>query len=85
MSLAALFIAQVVGIQLSLGDQMLLLRLAMLSSKGSAGVTGAGIGNAVAIIVISSWEGAHDRERFAAALNGEPAPILASAKDPDPD
>ena len=42
MTLAALFIAQAVGIDLSLGDQLLLLGVAMLSSKGAAGVTGAG-------------------------------------------
>lgn len=42
MTLAALFIAQATGIQLSWGDQFLLLAVAMLSSKGAAGVTGAG-------------------------------------------
>jgi aerobic C4-dicarboxylate transport protein len=42
MTLAALFIAQATGIELSLGDQLLLLGVAMLSSKGAAGVTGAG-------------------------------------------
>ena len=42
MTLAALFIAQATGITLSLGDQLLLLGVAMLSSKGAAGVTGAG-------------------------------------------
>ena len=42
MTLAALFIAQATGIHLSLGDQLLLLAVAMLSSKGAAGVTGAG-------------------------------------------
>ena len=42
MTLAALFIAQACGVDLSLGDQLLLLAVAMLSSKGAAGVTGAG-------------------------------------------
>ena len=42
MTLAALFIAQACGVELSLGDQLLLLAVAMLSSKGAAGVTGAG-------------------------------------------
>ncbi len=42
MTLAALFIAQALGIHLSFGQQMLLLGVAMLSSKGAAGVTGAG-------------------------------------------
>ena len=42
MTLAALFIAQATGVHLSLGDQLLLMAVAMLSSKGAAGVTGAG-------------------------------------------
>jgi len=42
MTLAALFIAQATNIQLGLGEQLLLLGVAMLSSKGAAGVTGAG-------------------------------------------
>lgn len=109
MTLASLFIAQAVGIDLSLGDQLLLLGVAMLSSKGAAGVTGAGfitlaatlsivpsvpvaglalilgidrfmsecrsltnfIGNAVATVVVTRWEGALDREQFDLALAGE--------------
>jgi aerobic C4-dicarboxylate transport protein len=42
MTLAALFIAQATGVHLSWSDQALLLGVAMLSSKGAAGVTGAG-------------------------------------------
>ncbi|WP_159950790.1 dicarboxylate/amino acid:cation symporter [Rhizobium sp. 18065] len=42
MTLAALFIAQATDIHLPLGDQILLLAVAMLSSKGAAGITGAG-------------------------------------------
>lgn len=42
MTLAALFIAQATGIELSLGEQVALLAVAMISSKGAAGVTGAG-------------------------------------------
>jgi aerobic C4-dicarboxylate transport protein len=42
MSLAALFIAQATNTPLSLGDQMLLMAVAILSSKGAAGVTGSG-------------------------------------------
>jgi aerobic C4-dicarboxylate transport protein len=42
MTLAALFIAQATGVHLSIWDQLLLLGVAMLSSKGAAGVTGAG-------------------------------------------
>jgi len=42
MTLAALFIAQACNVELTLGQQALLLAVAMLSSKGAAGVTGAG-------------------------------------------
>ncbi len=42
MTMAALFIAQACNVPLSLGDQILLLLVAMISSKGAAGVTGAG-------------------------------------------
>ncbi|KQU55684.1 C4-dicarboxylate transporter [Sphingomonas sp. Leaf339] len=109
MTLAALFIAQATNVDLTLGQQILLLSVAMLSSKGAAGVTGAGfitlaatlsivpsvpvagmalilgvdrfmsecrsltnfIGNAVATVVVSRWEGALDRDRFDAAMRGE--------------
>ena len=42
MALAALFIAQATNTHLTLQDELLLLGVAMLSSKGAAGVTGAG-------------------------------------------
>ena len=42
MTLAALFIAQATNTHLSLEQQVLLLLVAMLSSKGAAGITGAG-------------------------------------------
>lgn len=42
MTLAALFIAQATGIELTLSEQLLLLAVAIVSSKGAAGVTGAG-------------------------------------------
>ena len=42
MTLAALFIAQACDVHLSLGEQISLLLVAMISSKGAAGVTGAG-------------------------------------------
>ena len=109
MTLAALFIAQACNVDLTLGQQLLLLSVAMLSSKGAAGVTGAGfitlaatlsivpsvpvagmalilgvdrfmsecrsltnfIGNAVATVVVSRWEGALDKDRFDAAMRGE--------------
>lgn len=108
MSLAALFIAQACNIHLSLADQLLLMAVAILSSKGAAGVTGSGfivlaatlqvvpaipvagmtlilgvdrfmsecrsltnfIGNAVATIVVSRWEGGVDPAPLAAAFRG---------------
>ena len=111
LTLAALFIAQAYGIDLTWGQQAALLGVAMLSSKGAAGVTGAGfitlaatlaivptvpiegmalilgvdrfmsecrsltnfIGNAVATIVVSRWEGRLDRDRLDAALHGRAA------------
>jgi len=42
MTLAALFVAQACNVDLTIGQQMLILAVAMLSSKGAAGVTGAG-------------------------------------------
>jgi aerobic C4-dicarboxylate transport protein len=95
----------------------------MLSSKGAAGVTGAGfitlaatlqvvpsvpvagmalilgvdrfmsecraltnfVGNAVATLVVSRWEGQLDRQQLAAALNGQPAPIAARPLEADAD
>lgn len=123
MTLAALFIAQALGVSLSLEEQLLLLGVAMLSSKGAAGVTGAGfitlaatlqvvpslpvagmalilgvdrfmsecraltnfVGNAVATLVVSGWEGQLDRARLAAALNGEPGPLAAAPVETDED
>jgi aerobic C4-dicarboxylate transport protein len=123
MTLAALFIAQAVGIDLPLGEQLLLLGVAMLSSKGAAGVTGAGfitlaatlqvvpsvpvagmalilgvdrfmsecraltnfIGNAVATLVVSRWEGQLDRAKLAEALSGPPLPVAAPPVESDAD
>jgi len=114
MTLAALFIAQATNVHLSLEEQLLLLLVAMISSKGAAGVTGAGfitlaatlsivpsvpvagmalilgvdrfmsecrsltnfIGNAVATVVVSAWEGGLDRERLNAAMAGQPLPAM---------
>ena len=123
MTLAAMFIAQALGIQLSLEEQLLLLSVAMLSSKGAAGVTGAGfitlaatlqvvpsvplagmalilgvdrfmsecravtnfMGNAVATLVVARWEGQLDRDKLAAALNGEAGPLAAGPVETDAD
>jgi aerobic C4-dicarboxylate transport protein len=42
LTMAALFVAQALNIDLSLGQQMSILGVAMLTSKGASGVTGAG-------------------------------------------
>jgi aerobic C4-dicarboxylate transport protein len=108
MTLATLFIAQALDIPLSLQQQLVILGVAMLTSKGASGVTGAGfitlaatlaavdprlvpgmaivfsidkfmsenraltniIGNGVATVVISGWEGELDRDKLNAVLNG---------------
>lgn len=108
MTLATLFIAQALNAPLDLSQQLVILGVAMLTSKGASGITGAGfitlaatlaavdprlvpgmaivfsvdkfmsenraltniIGNGVATIVVSSWEGELDREKLKAALAG---------------
>ncbi|HRD57356.1 MAG TPA: dicarboxylate/amino acid:cation symporter [Ferruginibacter sp.] len=52
MTLAALFIAQACNIELSIEKQMMLLLVAMISSKGAAGVTGAGFITLAATLAI---------------------------------
>lgn len=52
MTLAALFIAQATNVPLSLGEQVALLLVAMISSKGAAGVTGAGFITLAATLAI---------------------------------
>ena len=42
MTLATVFIAQALGVELSLGQQATIIGVAMLTSKGASGVTGAG-------------------------------------------
>lgn len=107
LTLATLFIAQAMGVELTLHEQAVILGVAMLTSKGASGVTGAGfvtlaatlavvspalvpgmaivlgidkfmsecraltnfIGNGVATIVVSAWEGELDREALARGLS----------------
>lgn len=123
MTMAALFIAQATNTHVTLEQQIGLLLVAMLSSKGAAGVTGAGfitlvatlqavptipvagmalilgvdrflsecraltnfIGNAVATIVVSRWEGALDRDRLAAVLDGKAPPLASRPVETDAD
>ena len=42
MTLATLFIAQALGVPLSFNEQLIILGVAMLTSKGASGITGAG-------------------------------------------
>ncbi len=106
MTLATLFLAQATNTHLTLGQELAILGIAMLTSKGASGVTGAGfvtlaatlsiipdipiaslailvgidkfmsecraltnlVGNGVATIVVSRWEGELDRDRLHAAM-----------------
>lgn len=52
MSLSALFIAQATDVHLGLGQQVSLLLVAMISSKGAAGVTGAGFVTLAATLAV---------------------------------
>jgi aerobic C4-dicarboxylate transport protein len=107
MTMAAMFVAQALNIDLSLRQQLTLLVVAMLTSKGASGVTGAGfitlaatlavvptvpvaglalvlgidrfmsearaltniVGNGVATIVVSRWEGELDRATLTRELH----------------
>jgi len=106
MTMAALFVAQATNTDLTLTQELTILLVAMLTSKGASGITGAGfitlaatlavvptipvagmtlilgidkfmsecraltniIGNGVATIVVSKWEGELDHERLSAEL-----------------
>ena len=106
MTMAALFVAQATNTELTLTQELTILLVAMLTSKGASGITGAGfitlaatlavvptipvagmtlilgidkfmsecraltniIGNGVATIVVSKWEGELDKERLTAEL-----------------
>jgi aerobic C4-dicarboxylate transport protein len=52
LTLAALFIAQATGVDLSLGEQLSILGVAMLTSKGASGVTGAGFVTLAATLAV---------------------------------
>ncbi|MBV8467772.1 MAG: dicarboxylate/amino acid:cation symporter [Burkholderiales bacterium] len=108
MTMAVLFIAQATNTNLSLGQEITILAVAMLTSKGASGITGAGfitlastlavikglpvegmalilgidkfmsecraltniIGNGVATVVVSRWEGELDMAKMNAELSG---------------
>jgi aerobic C4-dicarboxylate transport protein len=113
MTMAALFVAQATNTDLTLTQELTVLLVAMLTSKGASGITGAGfitlaatlaavptipvagmtlilgidkfmsecraltniIGNGVAAIVVSKWEGELDKERMNEELRN-PSPDL---------
>jgi aerobic C4-dicarboxylate transport protein len=108
MTMAAIFVAQALNIELTLMQQLTLLGVAVFTSQGASGVTGAGfitlaatlavvpsipvgglalilgidrfmsearsitnfIGNGVATIVVSRWEGELDLNKLQAELEG---------------
>ncbi|AKE60208.1 C4-dicarboxylate transporter DctA [Citrobacter farmeri] len=109
MTMAILFIAQATNTELSFSSQMILILVAMLTSKGAAGVTGAAfvmltstlivlpvvpvagmvlilgihrfvgtglaivnlIGNGIAAIAVSAWDGVLDKEQMRQALKAQ--------------
>ncbi|MFM0495826.1 dicarboxylate/amino acid:cation symporter [Paraburkholderia caledonica] len=121
MTLAVLFLAQATNTQLSFAQEITLLLVTMLTSKGSTGVTGAGfitlaaslsvvptvpvsamvlilgidrfmsecraltniVGNGVATIVVSAWEGGLDRTKLAMAL-GDAGQVEGCLHSPGP-
>ena len=54
LTLATLFIAQAVGVELTLHDQLVVLGVVMLTSKGASGVTGAGFVTLAATLAVVS-------------------------------
>jgi aerobic C4-dicarboxylate transport protein len=54
LTLATLFIAQALGVDLSWHDQFMILGVAMLTSKGASGVTGAGFVTLAATLAVVS-------------------------------
>jgi aerobic C4-dicarboxylate transport protein len=118
LTMAALFLAQATNTDLSLAQQLGIMAILLLTSKGAAGVTGSGfivlaatlasvgtipvasialilgvdrfmsearaltnlIGNGIATIVVSRWEGALDLGRLRRVLNNETS---AEAQEPE--
>jgi aerobic C4-dicarboxylate transport protein len=118
MTLATLFLAQATNTHLTIWQELGILGIAMITSKGASGVTGAGfitlaatlsivpdipiqsiailvgidkfmsecraltnlIGNGVATLVVSRWEGALDNDRMRRLLDSE---TDADAEEPE--
>ncbi|MFT3708752.1 MAG: C4-dicarboxylate transporter DctA [Archangium sp.] len=113
LTMASVFVAQALDVELTLGQQVSLLAVLLLTSKGAAGVTGSGfvtlaatlqsvgtvpvagisillgidrfmsearaltnlVGNAVATVVVSKWEGQFDLAKARATLDVPPVPL----------
>jgi aerobic C4-dicarboxylate transport protein len=122
MTLTTLFIARAMGSELDYAHQATILVVAMLTSKGASGVSGAGfitlaatltavdpalapgmsfvlgidkfmsecraltnfIGNGVATIVVSAWEGELDRDKLRAGLSGPATQATAPVESAAP-
>jgi len=122
MTLATLFIAQALHVDLTIWQLLTILLVAMLTSKGASGVTGAGfvvlagtlaaadarlvpglaivfgidkfmsevraltniVGNGVATVVVSWWEGELDREKMKAAFGALDTSTAAQLATPAP-
>jgi aerobic C4-dicarboxylate transport protein len=122
LTLSTMFIAQALGIELSIGEQVLLLLVMLLSSKGTAGVTGGGfvmltttvssfslipvsgvmlvfgidrfmsecravvnaLGNAVAGLVISRWQGEIRPADVRAIMSGREPGLVTERAEPVP-
>jgi aerobic C4-dicarboxylate transport protein len=120
LTLATMFIAQATGTTLTLGQELEILAVLLLTSKGAAAVTGGGfitlaatlsavgtipvaglalllgidrfmsearaitnlVGNGVASVAVSKWEGELDVERARAVLAGRVAEDEGHAMDP---
>jgi aerobic C4-dicarboxylate transport protein len=118
LTMAALFVAQALNIELTLTQQLTMLGVAMLTSKGASGVTGAGfitlaatlavvpsipvaglalilgidrfmsearaltnfVGNGVATVVVSKWEGELDHDVLKRELGGTDLLPVAEAQ-----
>jgi aerobic C4-dicarboxylate transport protein len=119
LSCAAIFISQALQMELSIGEQIYMLGVLVLTSKGAAAVTGGGfitlaatlgavqpkllpglalvfgvdrfmsearsitnlIGNGVATLVVSKWEGAFNPDQYRAAMSGAVDARLAAGGD----
>jgi aerobic C4-dicarboxylate transport protein len=120
MTMAALFVAQASGVHLSIGQQLSLLGILLMTSKGAAAVTGSGfvtlaatlsafpnipvaglalllgvdrfmsearaitnlIGNAVATMVVSRWDGSLDLSHVRRVLAHGVPELRAERADP---